>query len=262
MFKYEFMRTAFIVGGILAIIIPLIGVVVVFKGMSMVGDALSHTSLAGITLGIILGVNPLWLAIGLSVVSALVLDYIQRKYPQHKELSIAIVMSLGIGLSALFLNFMHEASNFNTYLFGSIVSIGSSDVGIALILAFIIVVASIYFYRDFFYIAYDEEAALLAGINVRRSSLVFTILTAITVSLASRIIGALVVSSLLVIPIAAAMRITPSYKMTFFISMGFSLMSLYTGLTVSYYLNLAPGGVIVLSSLAYLFMSFAFKSNN
>ena len=115
MFKYEFMRTAFIVGGILAIIIPLIGVVVVFKGMSMVGDALSHTSLAGITLGIILGVNPLWLAIGLSVVSALVLDYIQRKYPQHKELSIAIVMSLGIGLSALFLNFMHEASNFNTY---------------------------------------------------------------------------------------------------------------------------------------------------
>ena len=125
MFKYEFMRTAFLVGGILAVIVPIIGVVVVFKRMSMIGDALSHTSLAGITLGVILGVNPLIVAIILSVLSALALDYIQRKYPKYQELSIAIVMSLGIGLSALFLNFVKEASNFNKYLFGSIISISN-----------------------------------------------------------------------------------------------------------------------------------------
>ncbi|NLL75438.1 MAG: metal ABC transporter permease, partial [Erysipelothrix sp.] len=83
----------------------------------------------------------------------------------------------------------------------------------------------------------------------------------ITVSLASRIIGALVVSSLMVIPIAAAMRITKSYKMTFIISMIFSLLSLYTGLTLAYYMNLAPGGVIVLNSLAYLGLSFLIKNN-
>ena len=261
MFKYEFMRTAFLVGGILAVIVPIIGVVVVFKRMSMIGDALSHTSLAGITLGVILGVNPLIVAIILSVLFALALDYIQRKYPKYQELSIAIVMSLGIGLSALFLNFVKEASNFNKYLFGSIISISDSDVMISIVLAVIIIAASIYFYRDFFYIAYDEHAAELAGVNVRKTGIIFTVLTAITVSLASRIIGALVVSSLMVIPIAAAMRITKSYKMTFVISIVFSLLSLYTGLTLAYYMNLAPGGVIVLSSLAYLGLSFLIKNN-
>lgn len=261
MLRYEFMRTAFLVGGLLALIVPMIGVVVVFKRMSMIGDALSHTSLAGITLGIILGVNPLIVAILLSIVSALVLDAIQRKFPKYQELSIAIVMSLGIGLSALFLNFIKEASNFNTYLFGSIVSISKSDMKIALVLAIIIIICSVYFYRDFFYIAYDEDAAQLAGINVRFTSIIFTILTAITVSLASRIIGALVVSSLMVIPIAAAMRISKSYKMTFVIAIVFSILSLYTGLTLSYYLNLAPGGVIVLSSLGYLLLSFGIKNN-
>lgn len=261
MFKYEFMRTAFLVGGILAIIVPLIGVVVVFKRMSMIGDALSHTSLAGIMLGVILGVNPLTVAIGVSIVSALILDFIQSKFPKYQELSIAIVMSLGIGLSALLLNFIKEANNFNTYLFGSIISIGGSDVWLAAVLAVVIVFASIYFYRDFFYISYSEEAAHLAGINVRKTNIIFTILTAITVSLASRIIGALVVSSLMIIPIASAMRITKSYKMTFVLSILFSLFSLYTGLTLSYYLNLAPGGVIVLSSLFYLCLSFVIKNN-
>lgn len=262
MLRYEFMRTAFLIGGLLAIIVPLIGVVVVFKRMSMIGDALAHTSLAGIMFGVMLGFNPLIIAILLSIVSALVLDFIQQRYPKYQEISIAIVMSLGIGVSAVLLNFIKEASNFNTFLFGSIVSIGGSDVGVALALSIVIIASSLLFYRDFFYIAYSEEAAQLAGVNVRRTNIIFTIITAITVSLASRIIGALVVSSLMVIPVAAAMRITKSYKMTFVIAIFVSILSLYTGLTLSYYLNLAPGGVIVLSSLFYLGLSFSLKNSD
>ncbi|AZK44264.1 metal ABC transporter permease [Erysipelothrix piscisicarius] len=260
MFKYEFMRTAFLVGGLLAIIIPLIGVVVVFKRMSMIGDALSHASLSGITIGLILGFNPIVGAIALSLVAALSIEFIQKRFGKYQELAIAIIMSFGIGLSGVLLGFVKNPANFNSFLFGSIVAIGGSDNWLAILLSLIVIIVSIRYYREFFYLAFDEKSAMLSGIDTNRISLIFTILTAITVSVASRIVGALIVSSLMVIPTACAMQVSKSYRSTMLYAIGFSLSFVWAGLALSYSLNLAPGGTIVLLGVAILVLLILIKT--
>lgn len=260
MFKYEFMRTAFIVGGLLALVIPLIGNLVVYKRMSMVGDALSHVSLAGIALGLILNVNPIIGAILLSIVSALGVEFIQKRFGQYTELAISIIMSLGIGFSAILLSFVDQPNVFNTFLFGSIVTISGTDALLAIILALVIIILSLLLYRDFFFVAFDETSARLAGINISFTNTVFMILTAVTVSIASRIVGALIVSSLLVIPTASAMQIGKSYKSTLLLGIIYSLVSVWLGLTLSFYLNLAPGGTIVITSVLLLLLTIIIKN--
>lgn len=262
MFRYEFMRTAFIVGGLLAIVIPMIGNLIVFKRMSMVGDALSHVSLSGIAIGLILNVNPLLGAILMAIVATLSIQYIQDRFGKYTELATAIIMAFGIGLSAVLLGFVESPASFNSFLFGSIVAIGGSDSMYAIILSVIIVIISLYYYRDFFFIAFDETAATLSGINVKRVNTIFMILTAITISVGSRIVGALIVSSLMVIPTATSLQLEKSYRQTMFIAMVYSLVSVWGGLTASYYLNLAPGGTIVLLSIALLMITIVTQQIN
>lgn len=252
MFEYQFMRTAFLIGGLLAIIIPLIGNLVVYKRMSMVGDALSHISLSGIALGIILNINPILGALMMAIVAGLSIQTIQRKLGQYTELAIAIIMSLGIGLSAILMSFVGQPNLFNTFLFGSIIAIAGSDALLAGGLALLVVIVTLLYYRDFFFVAFDETSAHLAGINVNYINTVFMILTAITVSIASRIVGSLIVSSLLILPSASAMQVAKSYRQTMSYGVLFSVLSVWVGLTLSYYLNLAPGGTIVLTSVAIL----------
>lgn len=259
MFSYTFMQRAFLLGGILAAIIPLIGTIVVFKRMSMLGDAISHTSLAGITLGLVIGYNPLVLAIIISVLASIMVEFIARRYQQYKELALSIVLSMGIALTAIFSSFIDNPGNYNQYLFGSVLNINHSDIPIAIILSVVIVVISIKYYREFFYIAFDETSAKLAGINVKAISMLFTILTALTVAIASKILGALVISSLLVLPVAFALIVAKSYKQVFIYAIGFSLASMMIGLTASYYLNLVSGGTIVLTGIIFLLITFIVK---
>lgn len=259
MFNYQFMRNAFLVGGLMAAIIPLIGTVVVFKRMSMMGDAMSHTSLAGITLGLVVGFNPLILAIALSILASLLLELISRRFSQYKELSLSIVLSLGVALTALLSSFVKSPGNYNQYLFGSVLNIVSSDIWVALLLSMVILIMSIVFYRDFFYIAFDETSAHLAGVKVKRMSMILTLLTAVTIAVASKILGALVISSLLVLPVASAMQVAKSYKQVILYGVGYSVLSMGLGLTASYYLNLVSGGTIVLTAIILLFMTLVLK---
>ena len=122
MFKYAFMQRAFIVGILLAAVIPCIGIVVVCKRLSMIGDALSHTSLAGVAIGLILGINPVFTASVTCVLAALGMEGIRRKLPRFSEISIAITMSAGIGLAGVLSGFVKNTANFNSFLFGSIVA--------------------------------------------------------------------------------------------------------------------------------------------
>lgn len=260
MFSYSFMQRAFLVGILLAAVIPLIGSIVVFKRMSMLGDAISHTSLAGITLGLVIGVNPLAIAIVISVLASLLVEFISRRYIQYKELSLSIVLSLGVALTAIFSSFIDNPGNYNQYLFGSILNITPQDIPIAILLAVFIIVLSVKYYRDFFYIAYDETSAQLAGIKVHRISLIFTIMTSMTVAIASKLLGALVISSLLVLPVAFAILVARSYKQVFTYAIGFSIGSMVLGLTASYYLNLVSGGTIVLSGIIILLLTFMVKN--
>ena len=258
MFNYEFMRVAFIVGLMLAVVIPLIGNTVVFKGLSMTGDALSHTALAGVAIGLIAGVNPLITAIIASVISAFLIEIIRKKFYKYSEMAIAIVLSLGIGLAGVLSSFA-PAANFNSYLFGSIISISSLEMYITAGLFAVVLITTILFYKELMYISYNEKGARLAGVPVDFVNFVFTLLTALTVATASRTIGALIVSSLMVVPVATALQVSKSYKGTIIKSVIFSLLSVGLGLTVSFYEGLKPGGTIVLISIAFLMLAMLIK---
>ena len=257
--QYGFMQRAFLVGILLAVIIPCIGVIVVFKRLSLIGDALSHTSLAGVALGLIIGINPIIGAMAASLLAAFSIEAIRKKIPRYSELSIAIVLSVGVGLAGVLSGFVKNAANFNSFLFGSIVAISDFETALVVGVSVLVFLAFIFLYKELFYIAFDEQAAELSGVPVRLVNTIFTILTAVTVSVASRTVGALIVSSLMVVPVATAMVIARSYKQTVIWSVIYAVAATIIGLFVSYYAEIKPGGTIVLTAVALFLLALLFK---
>lgn len=252
MFEYAFMQKAFLVGILLAIIIPLIGVIVVLKRLSMIGDALSHTSLAGVALGLLLGIDPIIGAVVVCVVAAFSIETIRKRLPKYAEISISIIMSVGIGLASVLTGFIEDGAAFNSFLFGSIVAITDTEVLMVVTVMVIVVATFLLLYKELMFITFDEQGAILAGLPVKKINFVITLLTAITVSVAARSVGALIVSSLMVIPVACAMQIANSYKKTVIYSVLFAVLFTVVGLVLSYYFNLKPGGTIVLTGVVVL----------
>ncbi|MDR2770420.1 MAG: metal ABC transporter permease [Clostridiales Family XIII bacterium] len=244
--EYDFMRRAFAVGLLLAVIIPCIGMIVVLKRLSMIGDALSHSSLAGVAAGLILGVNPILGAGAVCIAAALSIEIIRKKLPKYAEMSIAIVMSAGVGLAGVLSGFVKNAANFNSFLFGSIVAVSDFELRLVILVSCAVMAAFFLLYKELFYVALDERAARIAGVPVRGVNVVFTVLTAVTVSVASRTVGALIVSSMMVVPTACAMQFGKSYRHTVICSIAFAVAFTLLGLFVSYYARLKPGGTIVL----------------
>ena len=244
--EYDFMRRAFLAGILLAVIVPCIGIIVVLKRLSMMGDALSHTSLAGVAAGLVMGINPILGAVVTCIAAALGIEAIRKRIPKFSEMSIAIIMSAGIGLAGVLSGFVKNAANFNSFLFGSIVAISDFEMVLVVCISCAVLLTFLLLYKELFYIALDEQSARLAGIPVKSINFIFTILTAVTVSIAARTVGALIVSSLMVVPVACGMQVGKSYKQTVVYSILFAVSFTIAGLFLSYYLRLKPGGTIVL----------------
>jgi zinc transport system permease protein len=257
--EYEFMRRAFAVGVLLAIIIPCIGIVVVLKRLSMIGDALSHSSLAGVAAGLVMGINPILGAGVTCIAAALSIETIRKKMPQYADISIAVILSASVGAAGVLSGFVKNAANFNSFLFGSIVAFSDFEMTLVVCVSFTVMLVFVLLYKELFSVAFDERAARLAGVPVRMVNNVFTILTAVTVSVASRTVGVLIVSSMMVIPVACAMQFRVSYKRTVVYSICFAVAFTVTGLYVSYYARLKPGGTIVLLGVACLVLILSAK---
>lgn len=259
MLQYEFMRRAFIVGLLLATIIPCIGVTIVLKRLSMMGDALSHASLAGVAAGLVIGINPVLGAVIITVISGFGINIIRKKFPKYAEISIAIIMSAGVGLAGVLSGFADNSAGFTSFLFGSIVAITDFELYLVVGLAVAVMLVFLFLYKELMYIAFDEDGARLVGIPVKSVNFIFTILTALTVSIASRTVGALIVSSIMVIPVACAMRFAKSYKSTIILSILFAVVFTIIGLVLSYYVGLKPGGTIVLAGVITLIVTMIVK---
>lgn len=258
-FQYDFMINAFIVGILIAVIIPCIGVVVVLRRLSLMGDALSHVSLAGVAAGLVFGINPILSAVVFAVASALSIERIRRSIPKYGEISTAVIMSVGIGLAAILSGFVKSA-NFNSFLFGSLVAISSFEMYLIIALSIVVLTFFLLLYRALFYISFDEESARLAGIPVQLVTIVFTVLTAVTISISSRVVGTLVVSSMMVLPVAVSMQLAKSYKQTVVYSILFSILFVVAGLLLSYYIDLKPGGTIVMTGVITLIVTLVCKN--
>ncbi|MHB9093416.1 MAG: metal ABC transporter permease, partial [Eubacteriales bacterium] len=175
-FQYDFMQKAFITGILIAIITPCVGVIVVLKRLSMIGDALSHSSLAGVAAGLVAGINPILGAVVFSVAAAFSIEKIRRVFSKYSEVAIAVIMSTGIGIAGILSGFVKNSASLTSFLFGSIVAISNFELFIVAGLSLLVIFTVILLYKELFYITFDEEAAKLAGIPVGVLNFVFTLL--------------------------------------------------------------------------------------
>lgn len=255
-FQYEFMRKAIIVGVLISLMIPCIGTVMVNKRTSMMGDALSHASLAGVSIGLILGWNPIAGAVSICLLAAFSMEGLRRRFPKGSDIPTAIIMSVGIGLAGILSDFIPGTANLESFMFGSIVAISNREFIVILGIAIIVLITYFAMYQGLLYIVFDEEGAMLAGVPVNRINGIFTMTTALTVAVASRAVGTLMIASLMILPVALSMRIAKSYKFTVIIAIILAFFYTIAGILISYYIGLKPGGVIVLIGVVALIIEF------
>ena len=261
--NYEFLQNAFASGIIIGLIAPLLGVFIVVRRLSLIADALSHVTLAGIagslylsqTTAVFALLNPLYLGIVAAVTGSVLIERLRRLYKHYEELAIPIIMSAGIGFSAIFISLANGfSSDLFGYLFGSVSAVSRQDLWIVVAIAFIVVIFLVLFYKELFLMSFDEEYAKASGLPSKWVHLLFMIVTALVIAASMRIVGILLVSSLMTLPVAASMRIAKGFKQAIFYAVIFGEAAVIIGLVCAFYLNIAPGGTIVVTSIIILLL--------
>jgi zinc transport system permease protein len=250
MLTYGFMQRALAAGLMIGTIAPTIGVFLVLRRLSLIADALSHVALAGVAVGLLAGTYPLAGALAVTLLAALGIERLRASGRLFGEAALAIFLSGGFAVAVVLISL---AGGFNvdlfSYLFGAITLVGPRDLWLILGLGVVVLGALAAFYKELFAITFDEEGARVQGVPVDALNLLLTALVAVTVVVAMRIVGILLTSALLVIPAVTALRLAGSFRSTLWIAVACSLGAVLAGITASYYLDIAAGGAIVLTSL-------------
>ena len=250
-------------GLIVAVIAPLIGIFLILRRYALIADSLAHVSLAGVALGILLGVNPLVTAMGVAVLSSVAIERLRLSKRVSGESALAMFLSGGLALAVLLLSFSNNPdADLEGYLFGNISKVASSDTFLMLGLALVIIAFLVALYKELLYVTFDEESAQVSGIPVRSVNLVLIFLAALAVSLAMPIVGVLLISALIVIPTLAAMQLKRSFAQTIIWAEVFSIFSVVTGILSSYYFDLPASGMIVLITIGIFLLALLFGPKN
>lgn len=252
MLSYGFMQNAFIVSIFIAILCPSIGIFLVLRRYSMIGDTLSHASLAGITIGLLFKQNPVVGAFVFTSLAGALIEFLRSYFKKNTDLILSIVLALCVGTAITIISSGNLHTNADSFLFGSVLTVTGFDTIMIMILSLVSVLTLILLYHQLVYIAYDEEAAEIAGVKVRLLNYIFSILVASAISVTIRIVGVLVISSMIALPVAAALQLGRGFKATLVFSVIFSIIDIMLGLVLSYYLGVAPGGFTALVSVAVL----------
>ncbi len=255
-FQYSFIVRGLEAGILIALIAPIIGIFLVLRRYSLIADTLSHVSLAGVAVGLLLGINPIVTAILASGLSSIAIEKLRNNKKMYGETALALFLSGSLALAVVLISLAHGFNvDLFSYLFGSILTVKQTDVLIIFTLGIIILILLFAFYKEMVYISFDEEAAQVSGIPTRLMNNLFILIAAITVALAIPIVGVLLISALTVIPAITALQFKQSFKKTILITEAVSLLSVISGIFASFYLNLSPGGTIVLIMLLIFIVS-------
>lgn len=250
-FQYGFIIRGLEAGILIGLIAPLIGIFLVLRRYSLIADTLAHVSLAGVAVGLLLKINPLWTALGASALSSVAIERLRTSKKIYGETALSIFLSGSLALAVVLIGLAHGFSvDLFSYLFGSIVTVKQIDVYVILGLSMLIALAVFLFYKELVYIAFDEEAAIVSGLPVKMFNTLFILLAAVVIAISIPIIGILLISALLVLPTITALQLKQSFKMTLFWAEIISVFSIITGIISSFYLNISSGGTIVLIMLA------------
>lgn len=265
--EFDFLRHTFLTGLLIGMIAPLLGTFLVVRRLSLLADALSHVTLAGIAFGLLLEkrapiplVTPLYSGMTFSVIGSLLIEKLRSVYKNYQELGIPIILSTGVGLSVIFIAL---ANGFNTdlynYLFGSVSAVSKNDFLSILAITIVVISVIFIFYKELITLSFDEEHAIVSGIHAKRIHFLFIVLTALVIAASIRIVGVLLVSALMTLPVASAIRFAKSFKQLILYGIIFGEISVLGGLISGYYLSIPPGGTIVLVAVMILLFSLLYK---
>ncbi|MCG1263121.1 metal ABC transporter permease [Staphylococcus epidermidis] len=261
--NFDFIRYSLISGLLIGFIAPLIGAFIVVRRLSLIADALSHVTLGGISFGMFLLtiipvfsiINPMWFGILFAVIGALLIEKLRTSFSNYQEIAIPIIMSAGIALSAIFISL---ADGFNQeivgLLFGSISAVNISDLTTIIIITIIVLIFIVLFYKELFILSFDEEYSKVIGIP-KWIQFLFIVIVAMVISASMRVVGILLVSALITLPIAISMRITKGFKQLIALSIILGELSVILGLIIAFYMNISPGGVIVILLVVMLILT-------
>lgn len=259
MLELGFMQNAFIAGFIVSILCPFIGLFIVLRRYSMIGDTLSHSSFAGVAIGLVIGINPILSAFLFTTVCALIIECLRTYYKKYAELVMSIVLTFSLGVAIILISSGKAAAKVDSFLFGSMLTVTKGDILLITIVGGICILLLLLIYNKLIYVTFDESGAKTAGINVKLVNYIFTLLVGATISLSIRVMGILVVSSIIVVPVATAMQLKKGFTKTLILAILFGFLDVMLGLISSYYINSAPGGTIALTSVIMLLITLIFK---
>lgn len=251
MLSYDFMQRALIAAVLVGIISPLIGVFLVQRRLALLGDGMGHVALTGVGLAFLVGSAPVPTALAAAALGAVVLELIRSRSRTAGDLALALIFYGGIAGGVFFTSLAAGKSStaLNQYLFGSLSTVAPEDLlGLVFAAALVLIVLAI-FGREIFVLSVDSDLAHTQGIRTAHISMLLTVLAAVTVVVGMRTVGLLLISAIMIVPIAAAQQISRSFRATAIFGVILGLLASLCGLTFSFYLNVPPGPTIVFVAL-------------
>ncbi|MBP2653808.1 MAG: ABC-type transporter, integral rane subunit [Firmicutes bacterium] len=256
LFQYDFMQRALIAGLITAVACPLIGIFVVVRRQAMIGDGLGHIAFAGVMGGYVLGVYPTAVAALVTMLGAAAIEFVRHRHMRQADTALAIFFYSGIALAVIFSSMAKVPGNgMIGVLFGSILTVTGADIWLIAGSGVLVLGVMHRYFDRLLLMAFDEDVAHVSGINTGLTGTIFSMMAALVVVVGMRVVGILLVSSLMVIPVAAAQLLRRGFRATLALAVAFSVISVLGGLVLSFNLDIAPGGTIVVTAVAiYLIM--------
>ena len=253
MFSYPFMVRAFLVGSLVALCSALLGVSLVLKRYSMIGDGLSHVGFGAMAVAAALNAAPLAVAIPVVIIAAVLLLRISGNSRIKGDAAIALIStsSLAVGVMVISLTTGMNTDVYN-YMFGSILAMSAEDVQLSVILAIVVILLFVFFYNKIFAITFDETFALATGVKANLYNTLIAVLTAVTIVLGMRMMGALLISSLIIFPALTSMRVCRTFRGVIISSGVISVVCLFLGISVSYLYATPAGASVVMANIAAL----------
>jgi zinc transport system permease protein len=258
--NYSFIQRAYLAGSFIGALCAMLGLFLVLRKLSLIGDGLSHVSFGAIALGLFFGLYPFYVAIPLVLAASYFILKLTEKAKVYGDAAIGIISSLSIAAGVILASL---SRGFNvdlfSYLFGNILSISDREVFLSIGLSMAVLLVIVLLYNDLFSATFDEEYARVTGIRTARLNLILTSLTAVTVVLAIKVVGIMLVSALLILPAVAALQIAGGFKAAMMIAVSAAVLSVLTGITVSFFLDLPAGATIVMVNVIIFTAALVFK---
>ncbi len=254
MLSLAFMQRALIAAALIGITAPAVGIYLVQRRQALMGDGIGHVALTGVGLGFMFQTNPVWMAVLVCIVAAVIMELVRARGNNRGDIALAMLFYGGMACGRMLISKSPAASgasgSLDSYLWGSILAVDTADLVTIAVLGAIVVAVTLGLRRQLFAVCQDEEFARVTGIPVRLLNLLLAVMAAVTVTVAMRVVGLLLVSAMMVVPVAAAQLLTRSFAATQALSIGLGVAVSLGGVAGSYQFDVPPGSAIVLLAIA------------